>query len=200
MTAADSPAASSRPGWRARLGSRWQLPSLLVGVLLIAVGGLAWLGFSATMAWTNTETFCVSCHEMRANVYEEYRETIHDRNAAGVRATCIDCHVPAALAPKLAKKIRASKDVMHHLLGTLDTREKFRARRQQMAQAVWVYMKATDSRECRACHVAAKMDLGAQNGRAARKHEHLATSGKTCIDCHKGIAHTLPDEYTEEEN
>ena len=87
---------------------------------------------------------------------------------------------------------------MHHLLGTVDTREKFRVRRLHMAQAVWTLLKATDSRECRACHEAGKMDLEAQDGRAARKHEQMAINGKTCIDCHKGIAHSLPDEYVNE--
>lgn len=169
-----------------------------MGVLLFASGILAWSAFSTTMAWTNTEQFCISCHEMRTNVYEEFLDTIHDRNSAGVRATCIDCHVPVAFGPKLLKKIIASKDVYHHLIGTLDTREKFRARRLQMAEAVWTYMKATDSRECRDCHVAAKMDLETQDGRAARKHEQMETTGKTCIDCHKGIAHALPDEYVDE--
>lgn len=198
MNAPGDSSSSPESGWRRWTLAGWRLPSLVVGVLLFVSGILAWGAFSATMAWTNTEPFCISCHEMRTNVYEEFLDTIHDRNSAGVRATCIDCHVPVALGPKLVKKIRASKDVYHHLLGTLDTREKFRARRLQMAEAVWTYMKTTDSRECRDCHTAANMDLETQNGRAARKHEQMATSGKTCIDCHKGIAHSLPDEYVDE--
>jgi nitrate/TMAO reductase-like tetraheme cytochrome c subunit len=28
---------------------------------------------------------------------------------------------------------------------------------------------------------------------AADAHSSLAKSGKTCIDCHKGVAHTLPE-------
>jgi cytochrome c-type protein NapC len=33
-----------------------------------------------------------------------------------------------------------------------------------------------------------------QNPRAASAHERFLFSGeKTCIDCHKGIAHKLPD-------
>ncbi len=198
MNVPDGTSNSPKSGWRGWPLVRWRLPSLLVGVLLIASGILVWSAFSATLAWTNTEQFCISCHEMRSNMYEEFLDTIHDRNSAGVRATCVDCHVPVAFGPKLAKKIRASKDVYHHLLGTLDNREKFRARRLQMAEAVWTYMKATDSRECRECHVAAKMELETQNGRAARKHEQMVTSGKTCIDCHKGIAHDLPDDYVVE--
>ena len=46
------------------------------------------------MELTNNETFCISCHEMRDNVYEEYMETMHYSHRTGVRATCPDCHVP----------------------------------------------------------------------------------------------------------
>jgi cytochrome c-type protein NapC len=164
----------------------------------ILVGVLAWNGFTAGLAGTNSEKFCLSCHEMEVNAYAEYRDTIHDRNAPGVRATCSDCHVPVAFWPKLVRKVGAASDVYHHLLGTVDTPKKYRARRLHMAQAVWNYMQSSDSRECRSCHTADNMDLDAQNGRAARKHAALRDSGQTCIDCHKGIAHSLPDGYQPE--
>jgi cytochrome c-type protein NapC len=38
------------------------------------------------------------------------------------------------------------------------------------------------------------MDLTRQSSRAAEIHQRWLGSGeKTCIDCHKGIAHHLPD-------
>jgi cytochrome c-type protein NapC len=38
------------------------------------------------------------------------------------------------------------------------------------------------------------MDFTAQSERAADQHStSLADGEKTCIDCHKGIAHELPD-------
>ncbi len=38
------------------------------------------------------------------------------------------------------------------------------------------------------------MDFTRQSPRAASAHEKFLVSGeKTCIDCHKGIAHELPD-------
>jgi cytochrome c-type protein NapC len=33
-----------------------------------------------------------------------------------------------------------------------------------------------------------------------RKHMKAKEEGKTCIDCHKGIAHQLPKEYEDPEN
>lgn len=164
----------------------------------IVAGVLAWNGLTATMTWTNTQRFCLSCHEMVVNPYAEFKDTIHDRNAAGVHATCADCHVPQELWPKVVKKVRATSDLYHHLLGTVDTPEKYDARRLYMAQAVWDYMKSSDSRECRSCHTLENMALDEQNGRAARKHETMDTGDSTCIDCHRGIAHSLPDGYEAE--
>lgn len=187
--ATDIPPQQRQPPPRAR---RWRLIAYSTAVFLLC--GLAWYGLAMAMAWTNTESFCISCHEMASTVYAEYRDSIHDRNAAGIRATCADCHVPTQTWPKLVKKIVAAKDVYHHLLGTIDTPEKFRDRREHMAQVVWAYMRSSDSRECRSCHSLQAMDLEAQNGRAARKHEKIPITGETCIDCHQGIAHALPGE------
>ena len=36
------------------------------------------------------------------------------------------------------------------------------------------------------------MDYAEQNRRAADTHQKAFNAGMTCIDCHKGIAHTLP--------
>ncbi len=40
------------------------------------------------------------------------------------------------------------------------------------------------------------MNLEAQDRYARRKHspEYLEKTGRTCIDCHEGIAHKLPEE------
>jgi cytochrome c-type protein NapC len=64
-------------------------------------------------------------------------------------------------------------------------------------------MRATDSRECRNCHSVAAMTLAAQKPRARAQHEDSLKTGETCIDCHQGVAHTLPkkhDEPAEEED
>jgi cytochrome c-type protein NapC len=54
-------------------------------------------------------------------------------------------------------------------------------------------MQETDSRECRNCHDFESMDYAAQGRRARDRHIDGMDAGKTCIDCHKGIAHSLPD-------
>jgi cytochrome c-type protein NapC len=159
---------------------------------LFAAGIIFWGGFNWALELTNTEAFCISCHEMRDNVFKEYRHTIHYSNRTGVRATCPDCHVPREWAHKIVRKIRASNELWHWALGTIDTPEKFNAKRLTLAQHEWDRMKANDSRECRNCHGFESMDYTEQGRRAVAQHTKGFEAGMTCIDCHKGVAHTLP--------
>jgi nitrate/TMAO reductase-like tetraheme cytochrome c subunit len=165
-------------------------------VTLLAIGAVAgivfWGGFNTAMEATNTMSFCISCHEMRDNVYAEYQKSAHYRNASGVRAICSDCHVPRDWGPKLWRKVQATNELFHHLMGTIDTPEKFNDRRAQLAEHVWATMKANDSRECRNCHAWDAMDFHQQTPRSREKMEEGKAKGQTCIECHKGVAHTLP--------
>lgn len=163
---------------------------------LLAVGGLLgvvfWGGFHTVLEASNTMAFCISCHEMQSTVYQEYMKSPHYRNASGVRATCPDCHVPREWGPKLMRKIQASNELFHHFRGTIDTAEKFEANRAAMAERVWAGMKANDSRECRNCHSWEAMDFEKHTARGREKMQEGKKEGKTCIECHQGIAHTLP--------
>ncbi|MBL8360310.1 MAG: NapC/NirT family cytochrome c [Rubrivivax sp.] len=169
----------------------WGLATSALGVAFV-LGILFWGGFHTALEWTNREAFCISCHEMQENVYVEYRNTIHYQNRTGVRATSPDCHVPREWGPKIVRKIQASNEVLHKILGSIDTPEKFNAKRAVLAQHEWERMKRNDSQECRNCHNFGYMDYAEQNRRAAGTHQTAFNQGLTCIDCHKGIAHTLP--------
>ncbi len=161
---------------------------------MIFVAGIVFTGaFNAGLNYTNTTAFCTSCHSMKFNL-AEYKKTPHYKNASGVRTTCADCHVPKQFLPKMVAKLHAYKDVMHEILGTIDTKEKFEAHRWDMALRVWDKMKLSGSRECRSCHSLDSMDLSEQDKSARRRHGRAEDEGKTCIDCHKGIAHEEPDE------
>ncbi len=174
---------------------KWWLFGLPIGAFLAALFGvMAWGAFNWTLEITNTEEFCISCHEMQDNAFQEYKTTIHYQNRVGVKASCPECHVPKPWVHKVVRKIEASREVWHTLLGTIDTPEKYDAHREKMAQRVWAQMKANNSRECRNCHAFETMDLTAQSKRAQKNHDpaRIAQSSDTCIDCHKGIAHQLP--------
>ena len=182
-----------------RLWSTIRRPSVHYSLGFLTLGGfimgvLFWGAFNTAMELTNTETFCTGCHEMRDNVYAELKTTIHYSNRSGVRAICSDCHVPHDWTDKIARKMQASKEVWGKIFGTINTREKFLEHRLELAQHEWARLKANNSLECRNCHSSDSMDITRQSSRAAEAHERfLFTGEKTCIDCHKGIAHQLPD-------
>jgi cytochrome c-type protein NapC len=195
---------SNNPGaikrlWRAL----WKPSKLSFGVLFgvgIVAGILFWGGFHTLVEATNRESFCIGCHEMRDNVYKEYSEnTIHYTNRTGVRATCPDCHVPKEWGPKMIRKIQASRELWGKITGTVDTREKFEAKRLQLAEREWARMKGNDSLECRNCHSHASMAKDVQKPRAKKSHELALKNNETCIDCHKGIAHHKPKGMKEED-
>ncbi len=172
---------------------RWSFRTSLWGAMFfIGVGIVLWGGFNTAMEATNRLDFCISCHEMRDTVFQEYRHSVHYANASGVMATCPDCHVPRAWGPKVVRKIRASNELYHWLVGSIDTPEKFAIRRPGLARHVWSTMKRTDSRECRNCHRFSAMKLGEQGRFASDRHQTALRAGGTCIDCHQGISHHLP--------
>lgn len=175
---------------------RWFTKPAGIGVtsIVAAVVALAgWGIFTTVLDKTNTLEFCISCHSMESTVYQEYKNSVHYKNASGVRAICSDCHVPKDLPHKLVAKTLAVKDLWHTILGTLDTTEKFEEHRLELAKRVWASMKARDSQECRNCHSFDAMDFHKQRPKAAEQMEKAAKAGDTCISCHKGIAHKLPD-------
>lgn len=180
--------------WRALLNLTRLYPvAMLVTVFLAGI--VFWGGFNWSLEVTNTESFCVSCHEMKEFVFKEYKTSTHYNNHIGIRATCPDCHVPRVWAYKVARKVAATNELIHWLRGTIDTREKFEARRPVLARQVWASMKATNSRECRNCHGIESMKTGEQSASAGIMHSLGEEWSKTCIDCHKGIAHRLPADY-----
>ncbi len=167
-----------------------------LGLLLIVgfvAGILFWGGLHWAVEASNSEKFCISCHEMRDNVYEEYTQTVHYSSVSGVGAVCADCHVPKEWLPKMVRKVRATNELYHKLVGTISTPEKFEAHRAEMAQRVWDTMKANDSLECRNCHRENRFDYTLMEPKDAEIMQAGLEAGDTCIDCHKGIAHKMPD-------
>jgi cytochrome c-type protein NapC len=188
------------PGMFRRLWATLGKPSAkysLIGIASVSFffGIIFWGGLNTGMEATNTLEFCTTCHEMRDNVYQEYKETIHYSNRTGVRAICSDCHVPKDWTHKVVRKAKASFEVWGKLTGSIATKEKFEAKRMELATHEWDRMKESNSRECRNCHAFDAMSPELQKQTPYKKHMKAKEEGKTCIDCHKGIAHHLPKEY-----
>lgn len=179
--------------WRILSSKTAAIPIALIFLGGIVSGVIFWGGFNTAMEATNSLEFCIGCHEMADNVYPEYQKSVHYSNASGVRAICSDCHVPKDWFPKVERKIRASKELFAKVTGKIDTKEKFEAHRLEMAQRVWAEMEANDSRECRNCHSFESMNFEKQHENASKQMKKAMADGETCISCHKGIAHKLPD-------
>lgn len=173
-------------------------PPATISLGLLSLGGFAtgiifWGGFNTALEVTNTEEFCVSCHEMRDNVYQELQQTVHWENRTGVRATCPDCHVPHEWTNKIARKMQASKEVWGAVFGTINTREKFLMKREELARHEWARLEANNSLECRNCHDYDSMDWDKMSDEAVFYMRPAAELNTGCIQCHKGIAHELPE-------
>ncbi|MFV8819619.1 NapC/NirT family cytochrome c [Haliea sp. E17] len=172
-----------------RPSPRFSVLALVAAGLVLGVVGV--LAFNATMHATSSEAFCTSCHEMSSNPFAQLQETSHFSNASGVSASCSDCHVPHEFLPKMIRKIEASREVWGHLTGIIDTPEKYIAHAPAMKAREIARLRANDSQECRNCHNAGRMLASAQSAQARKYHMAMESQGKTCIDCHTGIAHPL---------
>jgi cytochrome c-type protein NapC len=192
----------NKPGFLKRIWATLKRPSAKYSLLSLLVVGffsgiILWGGFNTGLEATNKLEFCISCHEMRDTVYQEYKETVHFKNRTGVRAICSDCHVPKDWGHKMLRKAKAAFEVWGKITGDIDTPEKFEAKRMTLATHEWERMKASGSRECRNCHDFDNMETKKQKPKAQKMHAQAVKEGKTCIDCHKGIAHLLPKEYVD---
>ncbi len=188
-----------RFGW---LAGKWtpveksiRLYPALALVAAFTTGIVVWGGFNWSLELANTEKFCISCHVMEANLYDDFKSTIHYANRTGVRATCPDCHVPDTWARKVARKVGATNELFHWLAGSINTKEKFEAKLPELAERVWVSMEKTNSRECRNCHHIDFMSEETQKKTAGIMHSLAADWEITCISCHKGVAHKLPENF-----
>ena len=137
---------------------------------------------------------------MKTYIYQDYIQSIHYRNTKGIQAGCADCHIPKPLAAKLVRKTIGLKDVYHTILGTIDTPEKFSARRQLLAERVRNRIRASDSRECRSCHHLEQMDFAHQNAIASKLHQEAMRLHKNCVDCHQGVGHKLANVVNNDHN
>lgn len=173
-------------------------PAAKIGLGILVTGGFIagaafWMAFEKGLEMTNQEEFCLSCHTMKDNLLPELQKTVHWQNRTGVRARCPDCHVPHNFTDKIARKMQASREVWGQIIGTIDTREQFKDHRIVLAQREWKRFKANNSKECRNCHDYKSMDFSKMRVTSQVMMRRAAERDASCVDCHKGIAHQLPD-------
>jgi trimethylamine-N-oxide reductase cytochrome c-type subunit TorC len=198
MAGTQEGASAERPGLWARIWrrptNRWFLGIPLGGLLALILGAIGLGSVNWVVHQTSSTSFCLTCHSHEQFIKPEYEASSHFKNEVGVRAACADCHLPHDNWFELMfTKVLVSKDVIGEAMGKISTREKYEAHRGAMAQTVWKQMLGNGSKFCRSCHSFAAMDLAAQGGGPGRQHKKALDSGMSCIECHRGIAHKLPD-------
>lgn len=166
----------------------------ILGGLAFMILGMGFLGGTQyVMKATSSTEFCVSCHSM-THPQAEWEGSVHFSNRKGIRAECSDCHIPEDPMHYVKAKVFAVKDLWHtYVTNKLPDQETYEAHRLEMAQKVWADMKATDSATCRSCHSFEAMALSEQKKEAQKMHKLAQETNQTCIDCHKGIAHFMPE-------
>jgi len=139
---------------------------------------------AAARPFSHPEYCGTACHEMDG-AYKSWRASVHGANEKGLRAECIDCHLPPKdryFSHMAAKAMAGGKDLINHLLGAEYDAEELRAN---------VGRRLSNER-CQYCHV----DLLAMPANDMAKEAHsqvLQTGGGPdeikCIECHEDAAH-----------
>lgn len=179
--------------WLSTPSAKWPLLALVIVGIVVGAGGV--IATQVMVAETGTNEFCGgACHSMTW-VAQEYKQSIHFANATGIQATCHDCHIPHAYPQLLWYKTKAGiHDVIEEVRGVIATDDKFKHERLRLAKTVWTEFRETNSANCQHCHAFTPEILAKQKEFVQPMHKLVLTKESTCIDCHKGVAHTAPDE------
>ena len=87
----------------------WKRLGLIVAGLIV----LGAIGFAGTVVATESNEFCVSCHELDY-AYTGWERSTHVNNPEGVVANCVDCHVPPQLLDLTFSKVDSLNELYSH--------------------------------------------------------------------------------------
>ena len=146
----------------------WQKPSLWLLVslgILVGTGLLTFFHANGLSYFSSDPKACVNCHIMR-DQYESWHKSSH--HAA---ATCVQCHLPHSLLPKLLAK--AENGYHHSKAFTLqDFHEPIRIGRKNAAIL---------QQSCLECHSDLVHDISGPHG--------ASSEAPRCVHCHQDVGH-----------
>lgn len=154
-------------------------------------------GISFGPKWTNSvaeqNAVCEACHQK--NVAKGWQQGVHHRE----NLTCVTCHdlhtddkvLIDAQAEVCTVCHKAQKTGMHHLADSLDKVPPCaQCHNPHLNPAPQVTLLANRSEGCRGCHDLQAMQQDAGVSDAAKTyHKAMARTDRTCIDCHREVAH-----------
>ncbi|WP_042463052.1 NapC/NirT family cytochrome c [Neobacillus dielmonensis] len=142
--------------------TRWKVMFVsLIGLIVIGGGGYG------VIAFTNSPTFCSSCHEM-APEYSTYTASAHNN------ITCVQCHIKPGAVNMITHKMKSLKEVYYHVTGVPE-------------QIVQTEEEAVTNQNCLQCH--SKNRLVTASGDLKVNHKGHIDEGIPCISCHAGVVH-----------
>jgi nitrate/TMAO reductase-like tetraheme cytochrome c subunit len=156
----------------------------------ILVGAGAIVAGIEVNRYTSTDAFCTSCHSMSGLANDpHYLGSVHRSNAAGVRPSCGDCHIPKTnwFVETYTHVASGTRDIIAELTNNFDDPNIWEARRVALAHEVRDVMRRQGGVTCRSCHVSDSIRPVSERGRAA--HALLREGRITCIDCHFNLVH-----------
>ena len=178
---------------------KWLLGIPLGGFVMLAIGAAGLQIMNTILHETSKTEFCLACHSHTVNIKPEYEASGHANNTVGVRAECAECHLPSMedrWIHYVMRKMVVSLDIIPELQGKITDPADYEAHRAEMEKATWIEFRENDSEYCKHCHKAEHMVLENQGPMARRRHEmSMEKGGYTCIDCHQGLVHKLPEDW-----
>jgi len=183
--------------WRAlfRPSAKYSIFALLV--VGIVVGVVGYFATQQTLHATSSDAFCMTCHSNHS-LKDEVLASAHGGGKSGIVVECQQCHLPQEPFQYLIKKIIVSKDVIGFLtIDGFNTQEWLDANRKEQADHARDFLRSIDSSTCQNCHKRIYEDQPeTMKKMAKRMHSNnfkkTEDKRKTCIDCHKGVAHPYP--------
>jgi len=173
--------------------------------LFILMGLLSLSILNTAFATQYTHEFCTACHQEEKekeieNAKKLSKQTIHHARQGDVPADCLDCHIISfPLIHKISYELQASTESLYKIIGAINNTEQLEPKRLRLAKNIWKKMKENNSQACRVCHTEKAMNPEFQKPESQKQHLSAQQSGKTCIDCHKSIAHHISTEqFTKE--
>lgn len=183
--------------WRALFKPSAKYSVLALLVVGIVIGAIGFFATQQTLHATSTNAFCMTCHAGHS-LEQEVLQSPHGANSAGIVVQCQQCHIPQEPFAYLMKKIVVSKDIIGFMtIDGFETQDWLETNRKQQAELARDFLRSIDSSTCQNCHNRIYENPSPEMKKmAVRMHamnfKKPADKRKTCVDCHRGVAHPYP--------
>lgn len=159
----------------------------LVGLL---VGVMAMLALNKTMHATSTNDYCMSCH-IHTDADKAWKQSVHYNSKSGVKANCVDCHLPEPGTFKYFKEKTCTgmRDLWSYYFK--DSTDINWESKKELENAV----KHTFNESCLNCHV--NLFPARLNDDGITAHLYYEANAEKldiqCISCHLDAGHYNPN-------